>query len=79
MELDVGSCWRMAEENDMLLQCPKCKSGLWFDSYVTNPLGSGNEFFCPSCNENIDRSAAIQTMERLGKAIKEYDPAKMDE
>jgi len=69
MEYPDG-CWRMCRERDKYLQCPKCKTGLWFDNHVTNVLGSGNIFFCSKCNKNVDRAVAIQTIERLGKLLK---------
>ena len=71
-------CWRMCQEGDKYLQCPECKTGLWFDNHATNSLGLGNIFFCPTCNKSVDRAVAIQTMERLGKMLKK-NKATVDE
>ncbi len=64
LKLPVQKCWRMCEENKQYLQCPECVSGLWFDNY-TNSLGLGDIFYCPKCDKNINRSKAVQSIERL--------------
>jgi len=68
--IGVSKCWRMCEENEKYLQCPKCKSGLWFDNHVANSLGFGNTFFCPKCNKDVNRFDAIQTIKRLGEILR---------
>lgn len=70
-EVNVSKCWRMCEENEHFLQCPKCKSGLWFDIRNAMPGKKEDIFYCPECDENVIRSSGIQSIERLGKLLKE--------
>lgn len=72
--LEIGiefpdKCWRMCLENKQFLQCPKCGKRLWFDNYVANRLGSGDVFYCPRCEKNVDRGSAMQTVQCIAREL----------
>jgi|GEM_PF-6421103 hypothetical protein len=71
-EIEAEKCWRMYEEHEKYLQCPECRSNLWFDNQIANRFGFGDIFFCQKCDKVINRSEAIQTIRRLGKMLKKY-------
>ena len=69
-QIEAGKCWRMCEERKNYLQCPICKSNLFYDLDGVNCFGFGDIFFCPKCEKTVNRSEAVQTLSRLGKMLK---------
>jgi hypothetical protein len=81
MEIDMahsGRCWRMRREDEKYLQCPDCKTRLMFDKLGKNSVGFGDDFFCPKCNQAVNRVVAIQTIELLDEMHKKWKKALKD-
>ncbi len=67
-EVHPEECMRMCREDTFYLQCPDCKSRLWFDYYGF----SENSFFCEECDRSVHRTESIQTKKLLEDMLDDW-------